>query len=63
MANKSDEAVGRKVEAAAAQAGIAIPDACRAAVIDHYKVLAGHAARVMAAPSGDEDEPAPVFRP
>ncbi|MPY69042.1 MAG: DUF4089 domain-containing protein [Alphaproteobacteria bacterium] len=63
MDTEDEGRTARIMAAAAKQAGIGIPDACRRAVMQHYEILEGHAARVMAAELGDEDEPAPVFRP
>jgi hypothetical protein len=63
MGTEDEGRTARIVAAAAEQAGIGIPAACRRAVMQHYDILEGHAARIMAAALDDEDEPAPVFRP
>lgn len=53
----------RYVLLAAEAAGIDLPPELRAAVLQHFAILAEHAAHVMAAGLDDDIEPAPVFRP
>ena len=51
------------VTLAAAAQGLEIAPAYRAGVAVNLERIAAVAERFLAAPLGDEDEPAPVFRP
>jgi hypothetical protein len=48
---------------AARAAGIDPPSELRPRILDHFAILADHAARVMALELDDDIELAPVFRP
>ena len=51
------------VDALAPLLGFELSEASRAQVVLHLKIAADHAARVLAEPLADSEEPAPVFTP